>query len=148
MSPFDFLSRPWRWLWAIHRYRATLTSAPNFAYELCLKRIDEKELEGLDLSSLRFCFNGAEPVSAQTVREFTWKFSKFGLREEALTPVYGLAECTVGLTFPPHERVAPIDEIDRTEFQTKGQAVRAKADSHPLHVIACGHPLPGHEIRI
>lgn len=148
MSPFDFLSRPSRWLWAIHRYRATLTSAPNFAYELCLKRIDEKELEGLDLSSLRFCFNGAEPVSAQTVREFTWKFSKFGLREEALTPVYGLAECTVGLTFPPHERVAPIDEIDRTEFQTKGQAVRAKADSHPLHVIACGHPLPGHEIRI
>lgn len=148
MSPFDFLSRPSRWLWAIHRYRGTLTSAPNFAYELCLKRVEPKEIEGINLSSLRYCFNGAEPVSRETIEEFSRRFSEYGLRKEAMTPVYGLAECSVGLTFPPYERVAPIDQIDRAQLQTKGIAMATKDEAHSLHVVACGQPLPGHEVRI
>ena len=70
MPPAWFLMRPSRWLWAIHRYRGTLTSAPNFAYELCAARVDERDLAGLDLSSLRIAFNGAEPVSPATLARF------------------------------------------------------------------------------
>ena len=70
LSPLAFLARPERWLWAIHRHRGTLTAAPNFAYELCLKRTNHEQLEGLDLSSMRFMANRAEPVSAAAIERF------------------------------------------------------------------------------
>jgi acyl-CoA synthetase (AMP-forming)/AMP-acid ligase II/acyl carrier protein len=104
MSPVDFIARPERWFWAIHRHRGTLSAAPNFAYELCLKRLDDDVLEGLDLSSWRFAFNGAESVSPATIERFCERFARFGFRRETLTPVYGLAECSVGLSFPPMGR--------------------------------------------
>ena len=68
MSPISFLVRPATWLWTMHKYRATFSGGPNFAFELCASRIDEKDLEGLDLSALRFIVNGAEPISPQTLR--------------------------------------------------------------------------------
>ena len=101
MSPLAFLARPQRWLWAIHRHRGTLAAAPNFAYELCLRKIDERDLEGLDLSSWRYAFNGAEPVSPETITGFQRRFAKYGLHPEAVAPVYGLAESTVGLALQP-----------------------------------------------
>ena len=67
MSPLTFLARPSNWLRAIHRHRATLSAGPNFAYELCVRKIDEEEIAGLDLSSWRMAANGAEPVSAETL---------------------------------------------------------------------------------
>ena len=73
MSPLSFLTRPANWLWAIHRFRATLSAAPNFGFELCVNKIDEASLEGLDLGSLRMVANGAEPVSVYTLRRFTRK---------------------------------------------------------------------------
>ena len=79
MPPTSFLTRPSRWLWAIHRYRGTLTSAPNFAYELCAARVDERDLAGLDLSSVRIAFNGAEPVSPATLERFAKRFATHGL---------------------------------------------------------------------
>ena len=91
MSPLSFLTRPQRWLWAIHRHRATLSAGPNFAFELCLRKIDDLDLEGLDLSSVRMLFNGAEPVSPDTIRRFTARFARHGLRPTAMAPVYGLA---------------------------------------------------------
>ena len=75
MSPMVFLSRPIRWLQAIHRHRGTLSPAPNFAYELCINKIEERELEELDLSSWRLSWNGAEPVSPQTIQAFSDKFA-------------------------------------------------------------------------
>jgi acyl-CoA synthetase (AMP-forming)/AMP-acid ligase II len=104
MSPVSFLARPARWLWAIHRWRATISAAPNFAYEICASRLDEQELEGLDLSSLRWAFNGAEPVSADTMARFAARFERFGLDARTLTPVYGLAESALDITFPPPRR--------------------------------------------
>ena len=98
MSPLAFLSRPERWLWAIHRHRGTISPAPNFAYELCVRKIADKELEGLDLSSWRAAFNGAEPVHADTLERFAARFAKYGFRREALLPVYGLAEATLGVS--------------------------------------------------
>ena len=101
MSPLTFLAHPARWLWAIHRYRGTLSAAPNFAYELCLRKIEDREIEGLDLTSWRTAFNGAEPVSPDTVVNFTQRFARYGLRPDVIAPVYGLAESSVGVAFPP-----------------------------------------------
>ena len=101
MSPLSFLAHPQSWLWASHRYRATISAAPNFAFELCLKQIDDADLSGLDLSSLRFVANGAESVSVHTLRRFIERFSRYGFRSKAMAPVYGLAECAVALALPP-----------------------------------------------
>jgi 1-acyl-sn-glycerol-3-phosphate acyltransferase len=122
MSPLTFLARPERWLQAISRHRGTLAGAPNFAYDLCLRRIDEATLSELDLSSWRFAFNGAEPVSAATMQRFGERFSYAGFSPKALAPVYGLAEAAVGLTFPPLDRGLKIDRIDRQRFTTEGVA--------------------------
>lgn len=148
MSPLAFLAQPIRWLRAIHRHRATLTAAPNFGYELCLKRLSDAELTGLDLSSLRVMFNGAEPVSPATLERFSARFRPYGLKPEVLMPVYGLAENSVGLTFPPLGRDPLIDSIDRDVFCRTGKAIAAKDPAKALRFVSCGLPLPGHEVRI
>jgi 1-acyl-sn-glycerol-3-phosphate acyltransferase len=150
MSPLAFLTRPAYWLWTIHRHRGTLTSAPNFAYELCLNKVEDRAIEGLDLGSLRLAFNGAEPVSPNTVRRFGERFAPYGFRPQAMAPVYGLAEAAVGLAFPPLGRAPRIDRIDRETFITRGQAVPVTdaASEGTLEFVACGQPLPGYQIRI
>ncbi|PSJ47852.1 acyl-phosphate glycerol 3-phosphate acyltransferase [Zobellella endophytica] len=149
MSPLTFLARPERWLWAIHRYRGTLSAAPNFAYELCLKRIAPAALEGLDLSHWRLAFNGAEAVSPDTLRRFTERFTPYGLRPEAVTPVYGLAEASVGLLFPPLGRGPVIDGIRREPLALEHRALpAAEGDQGAQRFVSCGVPLPGHAIRI
>jgi 1-acyl-sn-glycerol-3-phosphate acyltransferase len=149
MSPLAFLARPECWLRAIQRYRGTVSAAPNFAYELCVKRIDEAQIEGLDLSSWRIAANGAEPVIPETLRRFTERFARHGFRAEAMTPVYGLAECTVGLLCPPLGRGPRIDRVRREPFSQAGRAEPAAAeDVSALRFVCCGRPLPGHEVRI
>ncbi|WP_068053296.1 AMP-binding protein [Nocardia xishanensis] len=149
MSPLDFLARPARWLWAIHAHHGTVSAAPNFAYELCLRKITDAELDGLDLGSLRILFNGAEPVSADTVTGFGERFAAYGLRREAQAPVYGLAEACVGLTLPPVGRGPIVDRVDRDRFLRTGRAMRAAADDpDPLRFVGCGRTIPGHRIRL
>ncbi|MGF1868861.1 AMP-binding protein [Photobacterium indicum] len=149
MSPLQFLSKPQRWLWAIHHHRGTLSPAPNFAYELCINKIDDAELEGLDLSSWRLSWNGAEPVSPSTIRRFAERFEKYGFRPETMSPVYGLAECSVGLTFPTSVRLPLIDRIRREPMERLGRAIPAAADeTDVMQVVGLGQPLPGHQIRI
>ena len=148
-SPLTFLARPERWLWTIHKYRGTLSASPNFGYELCLRKIPDESLEGLDLSSWRMAFNGAEPVSPDTLSRFAQRFNRYGLRTEALAPVYGLAECSVGLAFPPPGRGPLVDRIRRERFTRSGRAEPAgSAEVDALRFVACGRPLPGHQIRI
>ncbi len=149
LSPLDFLSRPKRWLQAIHRYRGTLSPAPNFAYEICLAKLQDEDLAGLDLSSWRAAFNGAEPVSPNSIERFCERFAPYGFRRETMKPVYGMAECSVGLAFPPFGREPICDRLDREEFMRSGRAVPVGDDQqNALCFVACGHPLPGHEIRI
>jgi 1-acyl-sn-glycerol-3-phosphate acyltransferase len=149
MSPLTFLARPERWLWAVHRHRGTLSAAPNFALELCLHRIEDQAIDGLDLSSLRFVANGAEPVSADTIRRFTSRFASHGFRPEAMAPVYGLAENSVGLAFPRPGRPPIVDRIQRDALADRGEAVPApEEDPNALEFVACGQPLPNHQIRI
>lgn len=149
MSPLAFITRPQRWLQAIHRYRATMSASPNFGYELCLKQISDKDLEGVDLSSWRLAFNGAEQVSPETIEHFIERFAKAGFRPETMTPVYGLAESSVGLAFPPLQQPPRIDVVDRQTFSREGRAVPATGrDGRTLRFVSSGRPLPGHEIRI
>jgi 1-acyl-sn-glycerol-3-phosphate acyltransferase len=149
MSPLDFLARPERWLQAIHRHRGTITAAPNFAFELCLRRVPDELLDELDLSSWRLAANGAEPVSPDTLLRFAERFARCGFRRASLAPVYGLAECTVGLAIPPLDRDPLIDRIQRDALYDSQRAVPAAADdASALRYVACGRPLPGHEMRI
>ena len=153
LSPLSFLARPGRWLQAVHNHRATLTAAPNFAYELALRKIPDGELEGLDLSSLRASLNGAEPVNPETLERFANRFAPYGFRREALMPVYGLAESSLAVTMPPLGRGARVDWVAREEFEREGRAVPVEADSKSgdcsaLSFVSSGRVLPGHEVRV
>ncbi|MFU2488602.1 AMP-binding protein [Thauera sp. WH-1] len=168
MSPLDFLARPERWLWAIHRHRGTVTAAPNFAFELCVKRLADQDLSGLDLSSWRLAANGAEPVNPDTLARFATTFAPYGLDPGALMPVYGLAECSVGLCVPPPGRGVVVDRVSRTALTCEGEARpwSAAADGargegnqdggrdgdggagDAARIVSCGPALPGHALRI
>jgi 1-acyl-sn-glycerol-3-phosphate acyltransferase len=146
-SPLAFLARPERWLRAIHRRRATLSAAPNFAYELCARRIPEAALEGLDLSSWRCALNGAEPVNPDTLERFTARFAPYGFRREAFMPVYGLAESSVALCFPPLGRGPRVDRVGRSRFELEQRALPSD-ESSALRFVSVGQALPLHEVRI
>ena len=163
MSPLDFLARPERWLWAIHRYRGTITAAPNFAFELCVKRLADAELDGLDLSSWRLAANGAEPVSPDTLARFAAAFARYGLDGHNLMPVYGLAECAVGLCVPPPGRGVVVDRVQRASVRLGEQiepapdaadttdavnAANTADDGDTLRLVSCGPALPGHALRV
>jgi 1-acyl-sn-glycerol-3-phosphate acyltransferase len=149
MSPLAFLARPVRWLRAIHRHRGTISGAPNFAYELVARKTSEEELAGLDLASWRIAFNGAEPVSPTTMDAFSSRLAPYGLRRETITPVYGLAECSVCLAVPPLDRGPKIDVIDRASLVERLVARAAPRDApEPMRIPACGRAIPGHAIRV
>jgi 1-acyl-sn-glycerol-3-phosphate acyltransferase len=148
MSPLSFLARPARWLRAISDHRATLSASPNFGFELCARKARDEDLEGVDLSTLRMLFNGAEPVSADTLERFTERFATYGLRPEAIAPVYGLAEAAVGLAFPPPGRRPLVDRIARESLVRAGLAVPADDGDDAFRVVACGRALPGYEMRV
>ncbi len=149
LSPMSFLSRPEKWLWTLHRYGGTLSAAPNFAYEICSKKLRDDVLEGLDLSAWRIALNGAEPINPETLRRFTKRFAPYGFRPETHLPVYGMAEASVGLAFPPLDRPPRTDKIMRERFQKKREAFPAKpSDLNALEFVSCGMALPEHEIRI
>ncbi len=157
MSPLLFLTRPQRWLWAIHTHRGTLSASPNFGYELCLRMLEKQQVkegeqnpfEGLDLSSWRAAFNGAEPVSPSTITRFNEGFSRYGFRPEAMAPVYGLAESSVGLALPPLGRGPVIDRVLRQSLMRNGLAQPAPLeDADALQFVASGQPIPNHQVRI
>jgi 1-acyl-sn-glycerol-3-phosphate acyltransferase len=149
MSPLAFLARPALWLQMISRHRGTISAAPNFAYELCVRHVGNAALPELDLSAWRLAFNGAEPVSPITLASFATHFSPCGLRYQTITPVYGLAESSVGLALPPLGRGPRIDMIARDPFAREGKAVPVMgSDTDTLSIPSCGRALPGHQIRI
>jgi fatty-acyl-CoA synthase len=149
MSPLAFLTRPERWLWAIHKHRATVSTAPNFAYELCVRKIADKDIEGLDLSSWNIAMNGAEPVNPSTLERFAERFAKYGFRRESLLPVYGLAEASLAVTMPPLHRGPLVDHVDRELFTSQGRAVSAGPETKSqIAFVSAGKAVPRHEIRI
>jgi 1-acyl-sn-glycerol-3-phosphate acyltransferase len=146
MPPQKFLARPARWLRTLHHHRGTLSAGPNFAYEIAATKISDDELRGVDLSAWRIAFNGAEPVRASTLEKFAQRFARYGFDRRALMPVYGLAECAVGLTFPPLGRGPRVERIDRQALARESFAQPVQTDG--ISVVSCGRPLPGHEVRV
>ena len=148
MPPQDFLARPSRWLRTMSDYRGTISAAPNFAYEICARRIPDEELEGLDLSSWRVAFNGAEPVRPGTLQRFADRMERFGFRRHALLPTYGLAEASLALTFPPVGRPPAIKRVSRRRLEKDGLAALPRAQEGELELVSCGRPLEAMEVRI
>jgi 1-acyl-sn-glycerol-3-phosphate acyltransferase len=149
MSPLAFLTRPERWLQAFHKHRGTISAAPNFAYELCVRKIADKNIQGVDLSSWRAALNGAEPVNPDTLERFAERFATYGFRREAQLPVYGLAEATLAVTVPPLNRGPLIDRVERETFTAQGRAVPAASnDASAIAFVSSGKAVPGHEVRI
>lgn len=147
-SPEDFLGRPSRWLRALARHGGTIAAAPNFAYELCARRIPDEELAGLDLSGWRAAVNGAEPVRTETLELFAARFGPLGFRREALLPCYGLAEASVALTLPPPGRGPVVDRVARRDLESSGRAVPAELGEEALDFVSCGTVLAGMEVRV
>lgn len=141
LPPLAFVQRPRRWLQAITRFGAAVSGGPNFAYELCVRRIPPEQCAGLDLGSWRVAFNGAEPIAAGTLREFAARFAPYGFRPHAFTPCYGLAESTLLVSAyatlePP--RVLSVRSGDLERHRIVLCAADA-ADARPL--VSCGRPV-------
>jgi acyl-CoA synthetase (AMP-forming)/AMP-acid ligase II len=156
LGPELFIARPAAWLRSISRYRATISPAPNFAYALAAERVRDSELVGVDLSSWRAALNGAEAVSGPALRRFHERFARFGLRPEALTPVYGLAEAALAVTFSPLERPYRSAWFDRGRLAEADASPRTRsareAGSAPpadlVEVVSVGVPVPGFEVEV
>lgn len=144
IPPELFVTRPGVWLRTLSRTRAMISPAPNFAYALCVDRVTDEELEGVDLSGWRFALNGAEPVAPETLRRFMTRFARWGLRPDALTPVYGLAEATLGVTFS-----APGAPFHTTRFDRRALAEgRAVPTADGVELVDLGEPLEDIEVDV
>jgi acyl-CoA synthetase (AMP-forming)/AMP-acid ligase II len=140
------VKRPADWLRAITRHGATVSFAPNFAYDLCVRRV--KDIGGLDLSNWRVAGCGAEPIHAPTLAAFAEKFAPAGFRETSFLPCYGLAEHVLAATVAGRERRPRIEHISADEL-TSGRIAVPEADRRRgVPLVSCGFALPGHEIRI
>jgi acyl-CoA synthetase (AMP-forming)/AMP-acid ligase II len=136
MSPFSFLRKPIRWLQAISQFKAEISGAPDFAYALCARRLTPEQCDGLDLSSWRVAFNGAEPIRPRTLRAFVDRFSPFGFHAEALRPCYGLAEATLLVSGEPRQRAPRLAELDVTAFERR--KVAPKSSGPIVTSVSCG----------
>jgi len=145
IPPELFVARPAAWLRTISRYRATVSPAPNFAYGLCVDRIRDDELDGVDLSSWRVALNGAEPVAAEVLRRFQRRFAAWGFRPEALTPVYGLSEASLAVTFSPLNRPFASRRFNRDVLAERLEAVD---DPTGVEIVSVGRPLPDFALRV
>ncbi|NUP08242.1 MAG: fatty acyl-AMP ligase [Polyangiaceae bacterium] len=142
MSPVDFLRKPSRWLAAISRYRAMMSGAPSFAYELCARRVRDEERRGLDLACWSVAYNGAEPVRASALGRFADAFASCGFRPEAFAPAYGLAESTVYVasrTLAGKPRVSMFDAHALADGRVEIASTNARATTLVSHGIAPAH---------
>jgi acyl-CoA synthetase (AMP-forming)/AMP-acid ligase II len=149
LPPMAFLLRPERWLWAVHRFRGTLSPAPNFAYHLCVRKVRDEALDGLDLGSWRMMFNGAEIVNAATVHLWQERFGRYGVRPESMRPAYGMAEMGVAVAMTGPDEAPRVDYVDREVLAGTDRAVPVRPDgAHCCAVVAVGRPLPGYQVRV
>jgi len=146
IPPETFVRRPVEWLRAITRHRATVSFAPNFAYDLCVRRV--KDLSGLDLSSWRIAGCGAEPVHPPTLAAFAEKFAPAGFRDTSLLPCYGLAEHVLAATFPPRGRRPRTEVVSAEGLTSRRVAVPHDGRGTAVSLVSCGSALPGHRLQI
>jgi len=153
LPPLLFLKRPARWLDAILRHRGTISFGPNFAYALCVKRIKEPEMQGLDLSSWRVAGCGAEPIRAENLRAFATKFESVGFSEKAFVCCYGMAESTLAISFSRLGTGVNVDVVEGeklwSERRAEPIAVESEAESErAAPIVQCGSAFPEHDIQV
>ena len=148
MSPMSFLTRPLRWLSAISRFGATTSGGPNFAYDLCVRKISPEERDTLDLSTWTVAFNGAEPVRAATLERFAEYFAPCGFRREAFYPCFGLAEATLIVSGGFVGRPPVVRSLDATALNA-AEVVDADPDTETVRqLVGCGESLSDQQIVI
>ncbi len=149
MSPGSFLQKPIRWLQAISDFGASISGAPNFAYDYCVRRIKKEDCEKLDLSGWRLAFSGAEPVRAETLHRFADAFEPAGFNARAFYPCYGLAEATLLAAGADHDDNPTLLSVDRESVMEGHVRIAEEADSALAYeVVGCGRAPAGHRVLI
>jgi acyl-CoA synthetase (AMP-forming)/AMP-acid ligase II len=147
MPPVSFMQRPLGWLRAIHDYRAEVAGAPNFAFDLCVRRHRPDQLQGIDLSCWKVAFNGAEPVRADTIDRFAKTFAPYGFAAASLQPAYGMAEATL-LISTGHRGGGPVTRALSRDALQRHLAVAPARRENAQTVVGCGRELAGESIAI
>jgi natural product biosynthesis luciferase-like monooxygenase protein/FkbM family methyltransferase len=148
ISPAAFLQQPFRWLQLISAYKATTSGGPNFAYDLCVRKVTPEERASLDLSSWSVAFNGSEPIRAETLERFATAFASCGFRREAFHPCYGLAEATLLVSGRGGANLPIVNPVSLPPSETGagGQpAIKTRSNSA---LVACGGALPGQKVLV
>ncbi len=148
MSPMSFLQRPLRWLRAITKYKGTTSGGPNFAYDLCVRKVTEEQIDRLDLSTWEVAFNGAEPVRAETLEAFYAKFARCGFRREAFYPCFGLAEATLIVTGGWAKQAPVIRSFDVNALGEDRAEIVELDSPDGKTLVGCGENLPDQRVVI
>ena len=143
-----FIKKPLMWLQQTSKYRASILTSPNFGYKHLLKMHERRPLEGVDLSSVRLLINGAESISVTLCNEFLEKMREFGLKKESMFPVYGLAEATLGVSFPETGKVFDFINLDRRSLINDGLCIEAKDKSNEISFVMHGKAIDDCDYRI
>lgn len=149
LPTLDFMMQPSLWLGAISQFAGTLSVAPTFAYSLVSKRVSERQLANLDLSSWRLAYVGAEPISWECLDRFMSRYQPCGFSPTSIYPVYGLAEATLAVAFPKPGAGAITETIDRQILSTESRAVPVDMPGKEgMTVVSVGQVVPGHQVTI
>jgi fatty-acyl-CoA synthase len=151
----DFAMRPRLWLSLMSSNRGTISFGPPFGYDLCSRRIRQNETDSFDLSAWRIAGVGAETIRAEVLESFADRLAPFGFDRKAFVASYGMAECSLAISFAPLDQGAIIDEIDAEHLSTRREAlplseasVQGNGEQRVKRLVNCGSPLPGHEIVV
>ena len=148
MSPLMFLQNPLRWLQAIASTKSNVSGGPNFAYDLCVRKIKQEQLVNLDLSCWEVAFNGAEPINPQTLEQFAHKFAPCGFRYEAFYPCYGLAEATL-IVCGGKKAAPPVTKTVQAQALEQDRVISAMpGQSGSRTLVSCGQSLPDQRVII
>lgn len=147
----DFAMRPRLWLKLMSLNRATVSFSPPFGYTLCARRLRAADAQGLDLSAWRVAGIGAEMIHPESLQEFATALAPAGFDQRAFLPCYGMAECSLAVSFAPLEGGARSDVVDIDRLALDGEAIAIHANGSPAKgkaFVDCGHPLPGYDMEI
>ncbi|WP_026736179.1 non-ribosomal peptide synthetase [Fischerella sp. PCC 9605] len=148
MSPVDFLQKPFQWLEAISRYQATTSGGPNFAYDLCVRKITPEQRETLDLTSWEVAFNGAEPIRAETLTKFAETFAPYGFRASSFYPCYGMAETTLIVAGGVKTNPPILTSIDGKALLENHVTPASNKNNFVQTLVSSGQNVDNHEIAI
>ncbi len=148
MSPMTFLQRPARWLQTLSRDQLEISGGPNFGYQLCVDKIRDEEIEGVDLSNWKIAFNGAEPIRPKTLDAFAERFAPYGFRREAFLPCYGMAETTLLVTGGPRQGRPVTKTFDGSMLDQRRVVPCASGAEHSRRLVGCGRVISGEVVEI